>query len=109
MRAAEILDRFDFDDQTVIDQEVDLERPGKAHPVVFDVDRHLPGDLVTTTFERGSEHRFINRFEQSRPKIPVDADSGVNDVSADLVDGRHVPPFPAPLRLCANNSLQLLR
>lgn len=67
VRPVQLLDSFDFDHKAVFDDQISFESPFKAHPIEFDIDRHLPIDFETGPKQRAFQNGFINASSRPGP------------------------------------------
>ena len=56
-------DRLDFDDQTLVDQEIDLEGGVQPNAVELDINRALPRDAVAHAFEPRCQQRLVDALQ----------------------------------------------
>jgi len=63
MKSREMLDRFEFDDQNPLYQEVDPQPLVRLHSVELEGDHLLSFDDQTPRRELARQHHFVDRFE----------------------------------------------
>ena len=85
MHSRESLHGFEFDDDSVINQQVNSESFLEHHPVVFETDCPLSFDLKSAPVERPCQHGLVHRFQQPRAQVSMDAERGVNDSPCDVI------------------------
>ena len=73
MSGIQPLDRFDFDEQPIADDEIDAERGVEVQSLEIDRDRALPLDLLSEAGELARQHSLVDAFKQSTPKLAVKA------------------------------------
>jgi len=100
MRRAELVHRFDLDDQSVINDQIGAKSGREAHAIKFDIDRLLPVNFVSAPLKGCGEDDFIDAFQQPGPEVLVNPHRCINHVAADGVDVCHTLLLraSAPLR-----------
>src|SRR4051794_33003169 len=98
MRSMQLIDRLHFDQETIIDHDVDAKSGGKAKPVKLDVHGHLPRNGIAHSEKLAREHRLVNGLQQTGTKLSMQLYGRIEDVAAYPV----YVPHPAPLRLCVS-------
>lgn len=100
MRAGEFLNRLDFDDQPLRNEQIDAKGGRVMHSTKFNVDRHLSGDLQAAPFQLSRQYNLIDAFQQAGTKLLVNPETGVDNLSGYRIDIR--PVVFASLRLRVN-------
>ena len=77
------LDGFDFDKQTMVDQQIEAERHLSAKLFVPDDHLVLILHLVSSQLKFHRQAPLVDRLKQSRPFVLVDLDRRTNDVVGD--------------------------
>jgi len=65
VRGIQLLYRFDFNEKTFINEEIDSECRFEAHPLKLDVYRSLPCHVVTQTGQLTRQHHFVDALEKT--------------------------------------------
>ena len=99
MDRGQSLHRFEFHDDSVIDQEIDAESFLEYHPFIFETDGLLSLDLKPPLVERLCQYGLVHRFQQSRAQVTMDAERGVYDAARDVIQLSHSSSSPRPPRL----------
>ena len=69
VNCVQTLDGLDFDEQSLVHQQIDAERRRELQALELDIDGALAGDRIAHMRQSRGEHHFINRLKQSRPKV----------------------------------------
>jgi len=69
MRSVELIDGFDFEEQSLVDQDIDAKCRIEPMPLELDVDLMLATDPVTHSRKLTRQHSLIDGFEQ--PLVPI--------------------------------------
>lgn len=103
MRLAESLNRLDFKNKAVFDQNIYLEGNLEKLTIKDDRNRYLPRNLEATCIKSACENRLIYAFKQARSQLAMNTDCLLNDDPAYLI-ATHRPPLRPPFLcgLCAN-------
>lgn len=62
---------FQFDEQFFFDQKISAKTFGQFNTTITDGDGRLSLNIKTTAHKLVEQNRFVDRFEQPRPQIPV--------------------------------------
>ncbi len=93
------VDRFDFDDHAVVDDQVQAETTFETKPLIDDRDHELLLQRVASKRQLMDETRFVNRLKQTRSQRPMDLEGGIDDWFVQW--SQAVERARPPLRLCA--------
>ncbi len=74
-----LFDRFDLNNHSRIDQEVDAQTIFEPKTVVLKSYSFLPLDLKAAFLQIAIEDRFINRFKESRTERRMQFERGIDD------------------------------
>ena len=77
------LDRLQFYNYKVVDQDVDTKACLQTDVAIDDGKRQLAVNPVTARLKLVGKALLINRFEQSRPERAVNRNSGVDNIASD--------------------------
>jgi hypothetical protein len=80
------LDRLDFDDDRVLDEQIDTVAKIQRLAAVGNRQRLLPLQHVASRQQFVGEKRLVRGFQQSRSELLVDADRGRNDAVGQRVE-----------------------
>ncbi len=84
---------FDFDQQAVVDKQVNSECRRKSEPFELNVDRLLPIDCISHFRKLAGEYGLINAFQQPRSEFSMNSQGNINDVPADRINvSQTLPP-----------------
>lgn len=84
MDGSKLLDRFDFDDQRALDDQVCPEALRENDAVIFNRDRHLPVDIEARFAEHRCKYRLVDGLEQTGSQVSVKAETAIDDRPRDL-------------------------
>lgn len=73
------VDRFQFDNDQVLDDQVHPECQWNFEVLVHNVKTYLPSTVQPTKPKFMDEAGFISRFKQARPELFLDLDRGADD------------------------------
>jgi hypothetical protein len=71
MRSMQLVDAFDLDEQSLVDQQVDPERRVEMEAFKLDRDRLLSRNRVAHFSKLRGQNRFIDRFKQARAELSM--------------------------------------
>ncbi len=83
------LDRFDLNDQPILDNQVGPKCVRNHDAVQRDRDGLLSLNTQSGALQIGSQEHFINRLEQPRPKPLMDLKSGIDRETCELLKITH--------------------
>src|SRR3546814_5390539 len=90
----QFLDRFDLDQEAVIDEQINTQGRIEASPFEMYVDRLLSLDPIPEINPLAGKTRLIDAFEKSRPQIPVQTKRQIEPIAAHNVYVPDDPPAP---------------
>ena len=103
MNRLDVFDRLQFDDQLAIDQQIQPKAFIERNTLILDGNRLLPLNQQPALFQNFGQHRLIYRFQQPRPKIPMQLQRRIDynrgrflDISSRL----RVRPYQTLTRSC---------
>lgn len=79
------LDRFQFDNDAVLDDEIRPKPFIETQALIHDRYRDLPANIKLLRPQLVCEHRFVNRLKQTRPKSYMDVVGSIDDASGYIV------------------------
>ena len=90
VNGGEFFHGLEFHDYAAFHEQVGAEAFIENHPVVFKANDLLPFDMEFPLFQSPSQHRFINRFQQPRPKVYVNLERRIHNRSSDVIEKKRV-------------------
>lgn len=91
------LDRLDFNDEALVDDNVGPKAFSKSLAVIFNQDRLLPLNWQSNPKEAICENRLVNGFQKARPKLLVDLETAIHGNPCQFFNVVHSASF-APSR-----------
>jgi hypothetical protein len=70
----EPLNRFDFYQHALVDEQINSKGRFKPGPFQFDIDRLLPINRISLSDQLPGEHGLVNGFQQTRPNFSMEPD-----------------------------------
>jgi hypothetical protein len=97
-------DRFDFNDQALVNHQIDLECSIDPHTFKLDVDAALTRDRIAHGRQSGGQHKLIDAFQKTRAQFAMQSQRDIDHISTDEINVSHGPDPPLrPPRLCGQN------
>ena len=85
VKVRDFLNRFQFYDDEVFDDQVSNESPLKTITMIVDIDGHLGKRLQASTFQFLYKNFLVNTFKQSGAKIAVNLNTCIQNNSTNLI------------------------
>jgi len=85
MSGGKPLNRFDFDEQSLVNKEIDTKSGVKGHAVKMNVYRPLSRNPKSHSPQLARQNSFINALKQPRPQIAVHMQRNIENGSTDFV------------------------
>jgi hypothetical protein len=102
MRLAQLIDCLNFENEPVVDKDIDPERRVEKLAIEGGLYRNLTRNRQAPLFEPACENAFIDRFKQSRSEFAVYAYCLIDNDCGELIDCNHARPLCDLCFLCVS-------
>ena len=82
MHGGDLFNRFDFNHQGLLYQQVNPECSGESHAIELNIDWLLPVNTQTRTNQISRKDGFVDALKQTRTKLAMDLDCRIDHFSA---------------------------
>lgn len=100
----QLLHGFELDDDLVLHEQISAETFIERKLVVMDLNRNLTLNSQAPLFQLVRQDDLVNRFEQSRPRLGMNLESGVQNQFGDLIFAKSRDGILHDLRPCRHPS-----